>query len=382
MQVLRSEELSLLVSSYLPLHSCWSLRRVSQHTLSPRAARGAHRALGWRQELSNSFALLEVALSLRSQSLVSVEDVRSFLAATGCVQDADERLGQLHALAGEMVVLRHLHGSSELALGQQCEDGELRAPSILELCARFARFESSLAEITDDLACGRVPCKPLSLPRPSGRRLSRHCSVIVPKGEEARLRELCEGAKKYQTAKAAEAECEKWLSIVNAAESARVLLQECFARQVSVSVTDVMKALGRDESGRRCKLRPRFKNVLKDGNLLTARGKRSKRQPLPMDLVPAALGLLIARTCGGLELAQPRLCFKSFHGDSSFTAQIGLREDLVVAKLRRRQVCSDVKGAFVAMLPGPGALEAAGSDSSHSDGEFELCISEGSAEEV
>jgi len=361
LRVLESEEVELLLSSFLSQHACWTLRHVARNILSDRTAPRVRCALAWRQELGQLFALLEVILSsqsfLRSQPpqgdspLVSLQDIRNSLAAFPCQVPSDVRIGQVIGLAGDLLVSRELK-CGEPGIGQQSSDGECRLEALPELCARSIRFEAKLAMMTEEFACGRVLCHVLSTRpsgRPSGRRLSRQSSVSLAKGEQ--LQQYNEHMQSYVKANALKVECDQWISIVRGADSARVVLEKLFASGSAVTVERVVKIL------------PSNRSTLKPAH------------PLPLESVSAALLLLMSRTSGGLAVEtvkksgqQDRSCFLNFQGTSSSRSKIALEKELVELRRRHRQFILDVKHAFTAMIP---RSDSVGEDQ-HDD--YECCL--------
>lgn len=346
LRLLESEEVALLLSSYLSQHACWTLRHVARNILSDQTAPRVRCALAWRQELGQLFALLEVILSsqsfLRSQSLqgdsplVSLQDIRNSLAVFPCKVHSDVRIGQVIAVAGELLVSRELK-CGEPGIGQQSGDGDCRVQTLTELCARSIQFEAKLVRMTEEFACGRVPSHVLSTRRPSGRRLSRQSSVLLKKGDQ--LQQYNEHMKSYVKAKSLKMECEQWISIAHGADSARVLLEQLFALGSAVTLKRVVKILPSTWST----LRP--------------------VTPLPLESVPAALLLLISRTSGGLAVEtvkksgpQDRSCFLNFEGASSSRSKGALEKELIELRRRHRQFGLDVKHAFMAMMPGPDSI--------------------------
>lgn len=343
LRVLESEEVGLLLSSFLCEHACWTLRHVARNILSDRTAPRARCALAWRQELAQLFALLEVILSsqsfLRSQApqadstLVSLQDIRNSFAVFPCKVHSDVRIGQVIEVAGELIASRELK-CGEPGIGQQGSNGECRVQTFAELCVRSAQFEAKLVRMTEEFACGRVPSHVLSTRRPSGRRLSRQSSVLLKKGDK--LQEYNEHMKSYVTAKLLKIECERWISIALGADSARHVLEHLFSSGSAVTVERVAKIL----SSTRSALRP--------------------VNPLPSESVPAALLLLMSRTFGGLAVKtvkksgpQDRSCFLNFQGASSSRSQRALEKELFELRRRHRQFVLDVKHAFMAMMLGP-----------------------------
>lgn len=336
LKVLESSDTILLLSSFLYEHACWTLRRVARNVLSYETAPCVRRALSWRQELGQFFALLEGFLSSRSlQSgsyLVSLQDIRDSFASSPYEFSLDLRLGQLLSVAGELLVSCNLK-SGEPGIGQRRSDGRTDGVhDFVELCARCLRLESKLATITEDLACNQVPSKVLPIGRPSRRRLSRQSSVALPKGVP--LQQYTEQMKSYVNAKALKLQCERWISVVQGAESALTLLQQLFCKGGAVTVDKVVQIL----KSSRSTLRP--------------------KSPLLAESVPAALLLLISRTGGGLTVEsvkkscqQDRACFQDFQGDSSTRAKKALSLEHATLRRRHRQFATDTKQAFMATLP-------------------------------
>jgi len=329
MQVLECEEISLLVTSFLSPDACWCLRHANQKVLSKASAPRVRRALAWRQEFSQLFAYLEMILSTLSSEVVSLQEIQSSFAASLEAGISDVRLGQLLALTGELITIREQAG--ELALGQQSHEGEVRAQKISELYARSLCFESTLASMTEEFACNRVPTRELSLRPVKRRRLSRQASVTLPKG--AQIQAACEHIKVYKDAVAMKRECEKWRSLVCGAEGARVVLEHLFAKGGVVTVERVVQILASQRS------------TLRLAN------------PLPLDWVPAAIMLLLSRTSGGLAITSvkksrdnDRMCFQPFQGTSSARARGALERDLLALERKYEQLRLDIKSAFLGMM--------------------------------
>jgi len=347
LRVLESEEISLLLSSFLSQHACWCMRRTAQTVLSPTTAPRVRRALSWRQELSQLYATLDAFLSLKALALVPLQEIRLFFDATSSAGLFDARLGQLLALAGELLVIRELK-CGEPAIQQQRDDGELRVQTLPELNARHECFEATLASITEQLACNRVPSQDLPAPSTTARprrRLSRQSSMVC-----LDERPGSGAVKAYSSAVEWKLECEKWLGIVRGAESARVALEQLFETEGVVTLERVAQVL----TSNRCAVRP-------------------SRQ-LPLESVPAVLLMLISRTLGGLSIQTvkrsmrgPQVVlplkssrsltsdtvsgFQHFEGTSSATAKHLLQEELHALNEKYDDIKLVIERAFIAMLP-------------------------------
>lgn len=339
LRVLESEDICLLLSSFLSQHACWTLRHVARNVLSDCTAPRVRRALAWRQELGHLFTFLDVILSScspqRQSSLVGLQEIRNAFAASPCRVPSDERLGQILALADDLLVSRQLNCGEPGIVQRNTDGGELKVTAFPELYARHLCFEASLASMTQELACNQLPrpsCM-LSEQRPKRRRLSRQPSVMVPKG--AQVQRYGDYMTSYINAKSLESECERWIALVRGADSARLLLEQLFAKGSSVTVERVVQILTSNRSTLRL------------------------AQPLPAENVPAALLLLVSRTADGLVVEtvrksgqQDRSCFQSFQGASSERSKMAFEKQHLELRRRHRHLASDVKQAFMAMIPG------------------------------
>lgn len=351
LRVLESEEISLLLSSFLSQHACWCMRRTAQSVLSPITAARVRKALSWRQEFSRLYATLDAFLSLKASALVPLQEIRLFFDATSRAGLFDARLGQLLALAGQLLVISELK-CGEPAIGQQCSHGEFRVQTLPELSARHECFEAALASITEKLACNRVPCQDLPAPTTAARprrRLSRQSSISLPQNKEGRL--PASGAvQAYSSAVEWKLECERWLNIVRGAESARVALEQLFATEGVVTLERVAQVL----TSNRCAVRP--------------------SRLLSHESVPAVLLMLISRTLGGLSIqtikksargSQVVLPLRSsrsltfdtvfglqdFEGTSSATAKLLLQEELHALVQKYKDIKLVIERSFIDMLP-------------------------------
>jgi len=324
MRVLESEEISLLLSSFLSQNACWSLRHTNRRVLSADTAPRVRKALAWRQELSQLFASLEVVLASQCHQPVNLQEIRSSFAALSDTALSDfQQIGQLLTFTGNMIAIQPTNGC-ELALAQQSNDSVLRAHTFLELHDRSVCLESALASATEQLASDRVPTHEsmLSLRPTSKRRLSRQSSITVPKG--ARLQETAEHMQAWSSAKGRLAECEKWLSIVQGADKARSVLEELCANGCAPSKCAVQDAM--------------------------------KVKPLDKRWLAPSLLLLLAASSGGLavERVTSGYRFQPYARVTSLRAKEVLQKRLVALEQRHRQARSESKQAFVHMMKGGG----------------------------
>lgn len=343
--IFHSEELSLLLSSYLGIHSCWCVRGSAKHVFSSDAMPRLRRALAWRRELSSLFVVFEVVLSVAPEPL-SLREVRDSIATFTGTELRDERLGQVLSLARGMLQSCALSGGVS-GLSQHCDDGsKLSDPPLALLLARLERFENTLAFFTECFARDDVPQQAIPVRHSSGRRLSRQPSVTIPKNLFPSItdHELDQRLKNHQRALGAMKECEKWQSIVRGAQCALSILEQCSSRGDIVSVDRVQQVLTCSRSN----LRP--------------------SHPLLPGLVPASLLLLISRTLGGLRIhcsmkpgRNARFFFQPFDGVSSVTSKRSLQRELCDLQGRHQQFCTTAKRAFIEMLPGSSSLANGGS---------------------
>lgn len=328
-RVLELKEISLLLSSFLSQNDCWSLRYTTRRVFSADAAPLVRRALAWRQELRQLFALLEIVLTSKASQPVSLQEIRSSFAESSAAVLSDVRLGQLLTFTGKMIAIQPTNGS-EWALAQQSDDGVLRAHTFLELHDRSVCLESVLASATEQLATNRVPTHEsmLSLRPPSKRRLSRQSSITLPKG--ARLQETAEHMQAWNSAKSRLAECEKGLSIVQGAEKARAVLEQLCAKGCAPSKCAVQDAM----------------------------------KVKPLDKLAPSLVLLLAGSSGGLAIDRVTsgYRFQPYARFTSSRAKEVLQKQLVALEQRHRQVRLESKQAFVNMMKGGGEGGSEGDD--------------------
>jgi len=305
------------------------LRHTNRRVLSADTAPRVRRALAWRQELSQLFALLEVVLASQSTQPVSLQEIRSSFAASSDTALSDLRLGQLLTFTGKMIAIQPTNGC-ELALAQQSNDSVQGAHTFLELHDRSLCLESALAFATEQLASNRVPTHEsmLSLRPPSKRRLSRQSSITLPKG--AQLQETAEHMQAWNSAKSRLAECEKWLSIVQGAEKARAVLEQLCANGCAPSKCAVQDAM----------------------------------KVKPLDKLAPSLMLLLAGSSGGLavERVTSGYRFQPYARVTSLRAKEALQKQLVLLEQRHRQVRLESKQAFVNMMKGGGEGGSEGDD--------------------
>jgi len=325
--------------------------------------------LAWRQELSQLFLLLEVALILQSKEMASWEELRHSIFASSDTSLFDTHIGRLLAITGELIEVRELRG--EVVLGQLSPNGHLRALTFPELYARSLRFEAALATRTEDLACNRVLERPLLVHQPQKRRLSRQASLAVALPKGATIQEIGDQQKAYNTAKTLLWECKKWLAIVDGALRARAILEKLFTKQRKVKVSSLLQKL----ASKRCNPRQEY--------------------PLSSETAAVAIVWLMARTCGGLSIVtskdsdthEPRrefrimtrdlYCrrdqFQTFRSNTSVTAKDALQKELVALRARERKLSSDIKLALIGMMPRSGEKE--NTDNEESDETQKVSIS-------
>jgi hypothetical protein len=319
--------------------------------------------LAWRQELSQLFLLLEVALILQSKEMASLEELRHSIFASSDTSLFDTHIGRLLAITGELIEVRELRG--EVVLGQLSPDGHLRALTFPELHARSLRFEAALATRTEDLACNRVLERPLLVHQPQKRRLSRQASLAVALPKGATIQEIGDQQKAYNTAKILLSECKKWLAIVDGALRARAILEKLFTKQRKVKVSSLLQKL----ASKRCNPRQEY--------------------PLSSETAAVAIVWLMARTCGGLSMVTSKdsdthepdsrdlYCrrdqFQTFQSNTSVTAKDALQKELVALRARERKLSSDIKLALIGMMPRSGEKE--NTDNEESDETQKVSIS-------
>eukprot|EP00928_Gymnodinium_smaydae_P098822 TRINITY_DN9274_c0_g1_i2.p2 TRINITY_DN9274_c0_g1~~TRINITY_DN9274_c0_g1_i2.p2 ORF type:complete len:238 (+),score=40.77 TRINITY_DN9274_c0_g1_i2:541-1254(+) len=113
----------------------------------------------------------------------------------------------------------------ELAVEQRAGHGEV---TLNDLPARRAHLDAVLAERTEQLACGRLPCLTWHRVVPRGRRLSRQASGCPPLARSADLAE-------YNRTMLELAELARWREAVRDAEVTRATLQKLFATPTGLS---------------------------------------------------------------------------------------------------------------------------------------------------
>lgn len=333
MHIFHCEELALNLTSFLSLHSCWCLSRVSQSFLSPSTAPRLHRALAWRHKLGNLFAVVELVLHLKAPSLPCLQELSSAIKTVTGEDFDDVHIQQLLALATGMLWISELSGGV-LRFGRQADGGSSKF-TFPVLLARWEQFDANLAVLTKELACDAVPRQELPIQRaPRRRRLSRQNCVTIPKGVP--MHELGERTEAHQRAVEAKQECERWLTIVRGADSACSILEKLLTNSRSVCVDRVLQVL----ASRRSSLR--------------------QRNPLPSEDAPAALLLLLCRAMGGLGIEeaqngkqQPRMRVQPIEGFSLVSFRPSLQKELAAVHRRHRQHCVRAKRAFIATLEGP-----------------------------
>mmetsp|Transcript_98411 Transcript_98411/g.179735 ORF Transcript_98411/g.179735 Transcript_98411/m.179735 type:complete len:342 (+) Transcript_98411:14-1039(+) len=333
LQVFNSAELSLLLSSFMTVHSCWCMSGVSKTTFSPSAVPQLHKALAWRQKLGELFGLVDVVLTLYAPSAPTARELSNAVTAFTGREFTPEQLGQLLAIGTGMLWTHKLAGGTLVVSQQDNASGRHKLP-FEALWARWERFEAAMASLTEDLASSRVPQQQLQRPSTGGRRLSRQASMVVPK--EVPKRELGERTTSYQQAVAAKEQSERSLRIAQGGESARCILEQLFAKSGYASLDRVVQALTSRKSN------------LRQGPALAA------------DEAPAALMLLAIRTSGGLSIEtnqscrqQIRFCCGPFDGVSTKAVQRSLQKDFASLQGRHQQYCTDAKRAFIATLDAP-----------------------------
>lgn len=176
--VLHTDELSLVLTSFLSERDCRSVRRISRQSLSECVSPRACRALAWRAKLESLFVTLEVALRVHGRGWEPLAELRSACAvAIGGAKDAksEAHIEQVWAAARGMLDVRRDHCGLVLF---QITDGETRMPLLTEVSDRLEQFEATLARESEALACGNVPSR--ALPAERSRRLSREGSICVP----------------------------------------------------------------------------------------------------------------------------------------------------------------------------------------------------------
>lgn len=334
-----NEELCLTLSSYLETDACWCLQSLARNFLSREGAKNVRQALHLRQEFSDFFAILDSVLSWQSPQQLTLQELHDKFRCSPVSSLFGEQLGQVLTQAHDLFEIHELP-SGELALSQQTSHSNLQTFSVMH--SRLLRFEATLASHTEALARQSKLCiseeierylSTASVPKRGRKRLSRQSSITLPKN--AIVQDLGERMKAFQSARSSMMDCQRWISTIKAAETARLVLETLFAKGDTATVDRVHRILTAHQSNFRC------------GPQVTA------------DKVPMALLLLLKRSLGGLTVEAGRrptlrnhMCFHPFRGLSSCKAKRALESDLNVLKQKHRRLAADADQAFLATMHG------------------------------
>jgi hypothetical protein len=125
-QMFHMSDVCLLMSSFLPLRACRCLRKTSPEVLTLWAIPQIQSTLSWRFKLNELFAAFDLVLIYHSPSPVCLDDVRSSFRNFVGTDLTDEILGQLLALAGDMIKMSRRDADSEFMFEQQSLSDELQ----------------------------------------------------------------------------------------------------------------------------------------------------------------------------------------------------------------------------------------------------------------
>lgn len=391
--IFQTEELTLIISSFLPEASCQLLRPASRRgpfgpcslAAMPRVRRVLHR----RWALQRLFALLEVQLGKCGElSMVEARAVANLNADGRICLSPDKDLHYVVGASRGMIGFVWLHGRepSQQGLAQLGENGERQKPTLVDCLARSRRFAANLAALTEKLAQDRDPSPGWAAqvePKPP-RVLSRRFSVCPPK--DLLVKELGQRTKAHHRAMGAKLAVEHWLGIVHGAEAARAALVRVFAAPSSGLIGG-----GKAGSRRQQLLRThRPKDWTKKGQLTSSRlppsrarralrreaategrsiaedrlvrvlvtrllGRRAssiKNMRLQMEVrVRAALTYLLGRADGWLALEarpgpQVKIYFRKMRGMSSDALGHALHKEIAGLEQERRRHCAEAWHAF------------------------------------